>query len=77
MGAPAVSSRLVNRRDYHAGWVWELRGQDGHVLNRSERSFASREECEGDAIKNGQILERKTTGSGSSTSVWQSRALSA
>ena len=49
--------RLVTRRNFHSRWVWELLAQDRHVLNRSDRDFATRDECEADALKNGQALE--------------------
>jgi hypothetical protein len=47
----------VTRRDYRSRWVWELLAQDRHVLNRSDSNFVSKEECEADALKNGQTLE--------------------
>jgi hypothetical protein len=50
--------RLVSRRDYHSRWIWELLAQDRHILNRSDRNFATRQECEADAVGHGQTLER-------------------
>jgi len=49
--------RLVTRRDYHARWIWELVGEDRHVLNRSGRNFATKQECEADALQSGQTLD--------------------
>ena len=49
--------RLLTRRDYHARWIWELVGEDGHVLNRSERNFDTKQECEANALQSGQTLD--------------------
>jgi hypothetical protein len=60
MGTPEINNpfpRLVLRRDYRAGWLWELIADDRHVLNRSDRNFATREECEAHALENGQTLD--------------------
>ena len=49
--------RLVTRRDYQAKWIWELVAEDRHVLNRSERNFATKQECEANALRSGQTLD--------------------
>ena len=57
--APTRSfARLVVRRDYQAKWIWELLGEDRHVLNRSERNFATRDECDANALQNGHVPDR-------------------
>jgi hypothetical protein len=51
---------LVFRRNRSLRWMWELLAHDRHVLNRSERDFASKQECMLDAIEKGQTLTSKS-----------------
>jgi hypothetical protein len=37
---------VVVRRRTHATWIWELRSEDGRVLDFSTTDFATRQECE-------------------------------
>ena len=50
-------TKLVFRRNMKSRWIWELRSHDRHLLNRSEADFATREECEADAVRNGHSEE--------------------
>ena len=51
------STTLVTRRNFQSRWIWELLASDRHVLNSSERTFDTREECEANALENGQTFE--------------------
>ena len=52
-----TETRLVIRRNLQLRWLWELRSHDGHLLNRSQGDFPTREFCEADARANGQNVE--------------------
>ena len=45
--------RLALRVNMQSQWIWELRTQDLHVVNRSESGFGSREACLLDARQRG------------------------
>jgi len=49
---------LVFRRTDTMRWIWELRAEDRHVLNRSNADFLTKRECVLDALRNGQSIEQ-------------------
>jgi hypothetical protein len=60
MRAPAENRpfpRLATRRNYQYRWIWVLLTQDKHVVNRSDHDFTTREECEANALANGQTWD--------------------
>ncbi|MGZ5094133.1 MAG: hypothetical protein ACXWCY_17610 [Burkholderiales bacterium] len=52
--------RLMIRRTIRSMWIWELLTDDSHVVNRSEREFATRYDCVLDAKQNGFEAEQKS-----------------
>ncbi|HEV7799727.1 MAG TPA: hypothetical protein VGP15_01500 [Burkholderiales bacterium] len=48
----SINTRIRIRSTLSRAWIWELVTRDGHVANASTE-FATREECEGDARKQG------------------------
>jgi len=54
---PPSQMRLILRRNLQARWIWELRSYDGHLLNRSDTDFETRDACETDARANGQSVD--------------------
>ena len=60
--AQSPHAQLVFRRNLQVRWIWELRSPDGHLLNRSTRDYATREDCEADARANGQMVDSPSAG---------------
>ena len=47
--------QMAIRQNGRSRYIWELRSDDGHVVNRSDDDFSTLEKCQADAHAHGHF----------------------